>query len=395
MAWRITDSLVRAELDNRTPGVVTGILHLLGREEPVGLKLSGNFMRDIAGCKLILTHPMPHAGDNTNLDMVQTGSVGEITASRKIRVPDVSLDEAFRLRQDNQPVPSHWGNGVSLEWYSDQNGRVLIENSELRIEISVPEWHLSAEEEKRQRAENQHSKDAWTAQLKENIRRSSNEIPPAATESDEIVLDFDNWDEFIWERELKRSDERTERLGDLLEEFKDHPDRDRIIARAMGWQEPPETNCDDTINLDELPEAEPAAHEEGVTWIRNDHGHIVHPLAHAGHTIAMDLWEVCNGAGFLGQRGDEDARELVDGAFALSTKLAGALNSLAFDRALDTGFVIALLKRTMPVFNRVVQAMDKVENKMLIPTELIEPFRRRLHAVREGMIDIMEEFRKR
>lgn len=43
------------------------------------------------------------------------------------------------------------------------------------------------------------------------------------------------WDEHRWERFLQESDRRTEKFGQLLERYQDHPDRDAIIAREMGW----------------------------------------------------------------------------------------------------------------------------------------------------------------
>ncbi len=43
------------------------------------------------------------------------------------------------------------------------------------------------------------------------------------------------WDEYQWERFLQQQDRKTEHYMDLLEKYMDHPDRDQIIAREMGW----------------------------------------------------------------------------------------------------------------------------------------------------------------
>lgn len=59
MAWRIEEQIVRGEIDNRTPGLVTGKLWLVGREEPINLKLEGNPWRDLAGHLLNFTNPDP------------------------------------------------------------------------------------------------------------------------------------------------------------------------------------------------------------------------------------------------------------------------------------------------------------------------------------------------
>src|SRR5439155_25631805 len=43
------------------------------------------------------------------------------------------------------------------------------------------------------------------------------------------------WDEYQWERFLQQQDGKTEKYMQLLETDRDDPDRDEIIARAMGW----------------------------------------------------------------------------------------------------------------------------------------------------------------
>ncbi len=43
------------------------------------------------------------------------------------------------------------------------------------------------------------------------------------------------WDEYDWERFLQQQDHKTEKYMELLEKYLDHPQRDQIIAREMGW----------------------------------------------------------------------------------------------------------------------------------------------------------------
>src|SRR5262249_27976584 len=93
MAFRIHDSVVRGEIDNRTKGVVRGKIWVEGRPEPVVLELQGNAWPDLAGCLLTFTNPLkriPHQ----HLDSLyaeQKGSIGDLTASRKVRVFDIPL----------------------------------------------------------------------------------------------------------------------------------------------------------------------------------------------------------------------------------------------------------------------------------------------------------------
>ena len=63
MAFRIHDSVVRGEIDNRVKGSVRGKIWVEGRAEPVTLELKGNAWPDLAGCLLTFTNPqkrIPH-----------------------------------------------------------------------------------------------------------------------------------------------------------------------------------------------------------------------------------------------------------------------------------------------------------------------------------------------
>lgn len=45
------------------------------------------------------------------------------------------------------------------------------------------------------------------------------------------------WTEEQWEKFMKESDARAARFGELLETLIDHPDRDVVVAREMGWND--------------------------------------------------------------------------------------------------------------------------------------------------------------
>ena len=101
MAFRIHDSVVRGEIDNRVKGIVRGRIWVEGRAEPVVLELKGNAWPDLAGCLLTFTNPqkrIPHPHLDS-LHPLQRGSIGDLTASRKVRVFDVPLEEALAMIQ--------------------------------------------------------------------------------------------------------------------------------------------------------------------------------------------------------------------------------------------------------------------------------------------------------
>lgn len=129
MAFRIHESVVRGAIDNRVEGIVRGKVWLEGRAEPVVLELQGNACPDLAGCLLTFSNPLPrhrrpHLG---GLRTLQRGSIGDLTASRKVRVFDVPVVEALAMLKRQEKPPEHRANSLYLEWYSDANGRVVIE----------------------------------------------------------------------------------------------------------------------------------------------------------------------------------------------------------------------------------------------------------------------------
>jgi len=54
---------------------------------------------------------------------------------------------------------------------------------------------------------------------------------------DENDDDSEIWDEHRWEAHFQESDRASEKYRKLLEKYMDHPDRDEIIEREMGWED--------------------------------------------------------------------------------------------------------------------------------------------------------------
>jgi len=85
MAWRPTEYLIEGELDNTTPGKVTGWMRFAGMANNVTFDLRGNFHRDIRGAKIRFTgdgdeDDAKAADYMAGMAQHQTGDVGDITA---------------------------------------------------------------------------------------------------------------------------------------------------------------------------------------------------------------------------------------------------------------------------------------------------------------------------
>ena len=173
MAFRIHDSVVRGEIDNHTKGIVRGRIWVEGRVEPVKLELKGNAHPDLAGCLLIFTNPrkrVPHQHLDS-LNPIQRGSIGDLTASRKVRVFDVPLQEALDMIRCKERPPEHMANCLYLEWFSEANGRVVIESADYQLNITAPEWRMTPEEDQQRARDAATGMDGFMQKLTEAIEQ--------------------------------------------------------------------------------------------------------------------------------------------------------------------------------------------------------------------------------
>ena len=146
MAWRFDEHILRGEIDNRTRGRVTGRLWLAGVEGPLVLDLRGDCHPDLTGCFLTFENPRPVPMTTRPPAAIQRGDAGDITAARKVRVFDIPFEEAYAMLTAGGTPPEHMANSLYLEWSSDLGGRMVIESSDYRLQVSAPAWRFTAEE---------------------------------------------------------------------------------------------------------------------------------------------------------------------------------------------------------------------------------------------------------
>ncbi len=421
MAWRIHEHVVRGEIDNRERGIVRGRIWLHGQAEPVVLDLKGNAHPDLAGCLLTFenpgnTFPMPSDG---HLALLQRGTIGDLTASRKVRVFDIPVAEACALLKKKQPVPEHIANCLYLEWFSEANGRVVVESADYKLTLSPPAWRLTPEEEQERQEQAAAGFSSFMQKLSQALEQQKHQPPPDK-----------EWDEFDYEKLMRECDARTDKYGELLDKYLDHPDRDRIIAREMGWtrlEEAPEAEeeaendpskpsaasgeeaCDisrdepearEDSNLpceipDEVPPLEPDPATEGVDWVRCRDGFICHPLVKRAMDGGIALWDKYEEHG-LDKTEHEALTVLLSEYQIVGAKLAGALDSLAYGRDVHEGpFIVACLKRALQHLHAAQAALEKVAAANLLPAEVAACTRAELFSLREETLKLMKEFRGR
>src|SRR6266850_3045419 len=399
MAFRIHDSVVRGEIDNRVKGIVRGKIWVEGRPEPVILELKGNAWPDLAGSLLTFNNPhkrIPHQHLDS-LHPEQKGSIGDLTASRKVRVFDIPLHEALEMIRNQQKPPEHMANSLYLEWFSQRNGRVVIESADYQLTISPPEWRMTPEEDEQRARQAAAGMDDFMATLDEAI----------ATHQHGQKDPEEPWDEHDYEKFLKESDARTDKYMELQEKYGDSDEAEAKIAKEMGWDREltPEEAEEEQRRIDEInaacedalnePEPEPDPHREGIDWVRAKDGDLRHPLQHRCFESSMKFWHLADELG-LERTADKDLDQFIFEFQTTGAKLAGALGGIPRGQGYsDSSFTVAYLKRALDHLHKSQAGLEAVAPKKLLPETTIAEARKELFEIREGILRLMDEFRGR
>jgi len=112
MAWRIHRNLTDGEMDNTTPGRVTGTLRFVGKGGSVTLDLAGDFSGCLKGRRIRLENPDP-TEHNEALDRAE----GYMRGFDRRQEGEVDPIEAIERSEAGPLLAS---------WYS-ANGRVVLE----------------------------------------------------------------------------------------------------------------------------------------------------------------------------------------------------------------------------------------------------------------------------
>ncbi len=367
MAWRIDEAVIRGEIDNRERGRVTGKIWLVGHDAPVELELAGNAWRDLAGRRLEFVNPEPKAVEHVErMARRQTGVVGDFTASRKVRVPEVSMEEFMELYKQRKPFPWHWGNSVYLEWFSTPNGRVVIESASYRLTID-PEatWEMTEAEEEVQRRANAEAMGGFFEQLGKAMAaekaREGGEVEEIEEARDETEEDDSAWqsEKPMSEEEAERMDEEHQRLLDRIqarmEREGEEADFEAIMEEELERRrkergEVPLTPEEEAKRNEWIEEMNCAAEEAAANPDPEVERvlELKHPVAERAHELTVRLMSEPEDRGWVAQDAGEE-HPLVDLASATmkaSAKLAGALNGTEWppEVAFCAGVIVRLKK---------------------------------------------------
>ena len=203
------------------------------------------------------------------------------------------------------------------------------------------------------------------------------------------------WDEYDWERFLRQQDHKTEKYMELLEKYIDHPQRDQIIAREMGWTQLLDGKANDwSEEIDALlAEDDNAALDDdrlqpsGQVELPGEsfEDHVLYRAAFA-LTVWIDQLFDENAA----LQNEPSAVKLATHAALASAKLAAALSDDDVD---ELGMTIAYLKRSLKAITVAMDGGAQLLAEKLVNPQQYAVLQKRLFQVRDGIILLMGEYR--
>jgi hypothetical protein len=202
------------------------------------------------------------------------------------------------------------------------------------------------------------------------------------------------WDEYDWERFLQQQELRTEKYMELLEKYLNHPQRDELIAREMGWThllDGDARNWEEEVDAQFEKEFAEAEAGEGDCPDCEDapFGFEHHPLYQLTVAMGAELDEIFGNAPTRTQE-HPAAVALQSQNTLAAAKLAAALND---DDVEELGMSIAYLKRALHAITTSLDAVANLQEGELLSDHDANRIRDRLFEIRGGVVTIMGDYR--
>lgn len=374
MAWRIDKYVVRGLIQNIVPGRVVGTVWLKGLNQPIELNLRGNCYRDLAGARLEFKNPDPVEGDYSGFDIFQEGTVGDMTASKKVKITNDS--EPTYSDSEDGPIYS-LSNCLYLEWFSESNGRVLIESVDFSWKVSLPKWSLSEAAEKEQQEANKQAMFKFMDELSRALDPAEQRDTPSEEEMDE----------FQWEAYLQKTDARSDMLLELFEKYENDPQCEEIIAQAMGWEIESMDVTEEFFDEWDVDQRDDDRDPDSE-YIPN------HPLISSMMDITSRLYYEAESRKLITEDGANPWNQLIWHAQMTVSKLIAALEEVAEGVPSEPGFVVATLKRSLHLLHLTIATIEACVS--LDPEEhrWTQEIRKELFSLREAVIDLMHSYRQ-
>jgi len=298
-----------------------------------------------------------------------------MTASRKVKSPDCAPDEFHRHLSEGTPFPWCWANALYLEWFSERNGRVVIETTAFQLTIDPePAWTLTPEEESAQQIQNARAMLGFMDRLTESLPDTAGAGAAYDADAPQSAI------EAAADREdarmsllLDRVQARIERDGFEQIDFDTLYDEEKERLRRERGEPPPEPltreeEAERASEIEDLVEAQRESLETADADHWKDEGER-HPLIERCMELALELRRTVKDAGWLSDHDhpEHPLRELLNGVMIAGPILAGALpDSLSEDEwppdPLFAGNVLVRLKKARRHLENALLGIDCAES---------------------------------
>jgi hypothetical protein len=430
MAWKFDQAIVRGELDNTEQGRVQLRLEILGRSGPLLFDLAGDAWRDIAGSRLRFSNPTPKRQFKIpTTSGVQAGWVGDITASRKVKVFTVPEDEWRQAYREGciDSVPTEMRNSLYLEWFTVEHGRCVVESADFEIEVIEHSWQMDEDDESAQKMANMHA-------MREYLGGIIQRLPTREADEFDDELRQEDFTEEKWEEQLKASDRLNDASMEAHDKYIEDDESERKIAFVMGWDhiiedmadaqegvlpsddDPPEKKrrrewieamneaCQAVKNGEAEDDEDPEDSDDEASD-EDDEDDIFgeierHPLQKQSRKFMMRVIDEMRSIGLDDPREEEPGHPLdvfVSNVVQITGKLAGALGMISRRRTsgidIETGHVLAITKRCLNWANEALAALNALHELTEYATHhtAFDGWQAELYSLRDGITDVRRE----
>ena len=185
-------------------------------------------------------------------------------------------------------------------------------------------------------------------------------------------------DEFEWEKEIRKDDDRVHDYLAELPRYIDLPDEDKVISkrirrRGSTWDDdfdaPPDDGYDD--DYDDVPEEDFVRHRDGSD------------VYSAASKMAIDLTEY-----FAEERDQAVARAMMRALTLLGKLMARSLDVLRLEDGELVTFRIALTKRFLADLNELIGEYEKV------PDAIRDGFLKDAFKMRDDVLEKIRKYRR-
>ena len=188
--------------------------------------------------------------------------------------------------------------------------------------------------------------------------------------------DSDSRDEFDWEKEIRKDDDRVHDYLAELPRYIDLPDEDKVISkrirrRGSTWEDfaAPDDDYDD--EEDDVPEEDFIRHRDGSD------------VFSAASKMAIDLTEY-----FAEERDQAVARAMMRALTLLGKLMARSLDILHLDDGDLIAFRIALTKRFLADINELIGEYEK------FPEDIRDSFLKDAFTMRDESLEKIRQYRR-